>query len=781
MEKAFYAYSSQKPDLLEDIRTAVKEINKTTPEISISTWEDYSISGRYIIEGILKGIESCDLFMCDLTYLNYNVLYELGYAIGLGKKVWITLNSTHVRAAVNYKSLSLLSTIGYTGYQNSKELQNKFFSELPYLNTEPNIPIPDGNLERHLLYLKCEAATSASAELNERISKTQIPTKIDDTSEERRPLSWYLEVLPNAFGVIIHFHTLGSEKETPHDVARKALIAGLAKGMGKKTLLLCHSPFERPLDYHDELREHKNSNICAKIAREWLEPVIAEYRDMLEKHREYKTERKAANKLSSFMLGDYVAENENQDLIDYFIETAEFREALIAQQILFVGRKGTGKTANLINLRSKMLEDKRNFVVVIQPQGHEFEGVLSIMDQMSYSSEQGHFIESIWKFLIYTEIARQYYDYLNKQPLHIEKTEDEKQLIQFVINHQRVIDADFTLRLENIVSDLKAIDTYDSVEQQRTKISEYLHKSMLGNLRTHLGKVLRKRQNVKILIDNLDKGWNDSANLSSLGDLLFGLLSVVHKITGEFQRNDYRHVGVNLTLVVFLRSDIFSRIMSHAPERDKIATKHLNWSDPTLLFQVIEKRISFSSNGITSPSTFWRDYFTETVDGLPLKAYVKNLIIPRPRDIILLFKLALEEAVNNGHGIVEESDFKKAEYKYSEYALQSLFPENGKRVPDLEAILYEFVGRNAILSKPEVEECIKLNTSEDTDFIIQVLCEMTFLGLEISNDTFEYYNERRPEKITNKLAIRHSERTGQPIRYKINPAFYKYLDIIQTD
>lgn len=131
MEKAFYAYSSQKPDLLEDIRTAVKEINKTTPEISISTWEDYSISGRYIIEGILKGIESCDLFMCDLTYLNYNVLYELGYAIGLGKKVWITLNSTHVRAAVNYKSLSLLSTIGYTGYQNSKELQNKFLVSYP--------------------------------------------------------------------------------------------------------------------------------------------------------------------------------------------------------------------------------------------------------------------------------------------------------------------------------------------------------------------------------------------------------------------------------------------------------------------------------------------------------------------------------------------------------------------------------------------------------------------------------------------------------------------------
>lgn len=166
--------------------------------------------------------------------------------------------------------------------------------------------------------------------------------------------------------------------------------------------------------------------------------------------------------------------------------------------------------------------------------------------------------------------------------------------------------------------------------------------------------------------------------------------------------------------------------MSHAPERDKIATKHLNWSDPTLLFQVIEKRINFSSNGVTSPTTFWRDYFTETVDGLPLREYVTNLIIPRPRDIILLFKLALEEAVNNGHGIVEEIDFKKAEYKYSEYALQSLFPENGKRIPDLESILYEFVGRDHIMNKPELEDCIRLNTTEDPDFIIQVLCELTF-------------------------------------------------------
>lgn len=58
-----------------------------------------------------------------------------------------------------------------------------------------------------------------------------------------------------------------------------------------------------------------------------------------------------------------------------------------------------------------------------------------------------------------------------------------------------------------------------------------------------------------------------------------------------------------------------------------------------------------------------------------------------------------------------------------------------------------FVGRNSILSRPELEECIMLNaSSENIDFIIQVLCEMIFLGLEINEDQFEYYSDKTSRK-----------------------------------
>lgn len=67
--KAFYAYSSQKADLVEDIREAVYRINESG-SISITTWENLTIGGKFIIKGILEAIDKCDLFICDLTYLN---------------------------------------------------------------------------------------------------------------------------------------------------------------------------------------------------------------------------------------------------------------------------------------------------------------------------------------------------------------------------------------------------------------------------------------------------------------------------------------------------------------------------------------------------------------------------------------------------------------------------------------------------------------------------------------------------------------------------------------
>lgn len=775
--KAFYAYSSHRGDLLEDIRNAVKVINKSGT-IAVTTWEDLEIGGKFIIDGILEAIDKCDLFICDLTFLNFNVLYELGYAISKEKKIWISLNSSHANATSNYKSFQALTTIGYASYTNSKELVEKFFTEMPHESSKNiNVRANQLDLNRNLIYLKCEENTSASNVVGSIIDKSKVPKKIDDPYEGSQPLTWYLNVLPNSLGVIIHFHNSETQLEKPISSGRKALVAGLSHGLGLKTLLLAHEPYNSPLDYHDTLNIHNNSSQCEGILNEFLGPIIEEYRESEDDFKEYRADQKALGKLSNLIMGDYVAENENQDLLEYFLETAEYKEALSAQKVLFVGRKGTGKTANLLKLKNELSLDKRNFIITIQPQGHEFEGVLSVLTRLIHNSEQGHLIESIWKYLIYTETARQFYDFLESQPLHVQLSEDEKFFVDFVKQNVRFINADFTLRLENIVQNLKTINHTDTIEEQRLKVSEFLHDTMIKHLRDHLGKVLHKKEKVSILIDNLDKSWNDTADLEKLSGLLFGLLNVVHSITDEFQKSSYKHVKVNLSLIVFLRSDIFSRIMNYAPERDKIPFKYLTWSEPRLLFRVIENRIDYSSNGVTSPSVLWDKYFCKEVSGVPLKTFVENLILPRPRDIVFLFKTALQEAINKGHSKVEESDFKAAEYSYSEYALQSLFPENGGRVKNFESILYEFAGEKSVVSQEELIECLSLSGEHDVNELIEILCEMTFLGQEIHEDKFEYYSEKRSTIITDKLAQRLSQRKNRSKRYQINPAFYAYLEI----
>jgi len=322
-----------------------------------------------------------------------------------------------------------------------------------------------------------------------------------------------------------------------------------------------------------------------------------------------------------------------------------------------------------------------------------------------------------------------------------------------------------------------SLEASDSTEQQRLKVSEYLHDNMIKHLRKHLGDVLEEREKVTILIDNLDKSWSDDANLKQLSELLFSLLNVVHKITDDFQKISYKDAKVNLSLIVFLRSDIFSRIRSYASERDKIPIKHLNWSEPNLLFKIIENRINYSISGVSSPSELWNDYFCKEVDGVPLKEFVTNLILPRPRDIIFLFKAALQEAVNRSHSSVKDEDFKSAAYSYSDYAIQSLFPENGGRIKDLESIFYEFAGEEAIITIEELERFLEKSSSQNVNEIINILCEMTFIGQEVGENIYEYYSDKRSKKITNKLAEKFAEHKSRSKRFKINPAFHAYLGI----
>ncbi len=278
---------------------------------------------------------------------------------------------------------------------------------------------------------------------------------------------------------------------------------------------------------------------------------------------------------------------------DYFVETAAYNRAFQGQNVVFVGRKGSGKTANILKLTSTLREDPRNLVCVIKPIAYELEGIVELMRGYQERNQKGYVIESLWEFLIYSEIAKvPIAQIINRSSG--QTFEYEKDLVSFCQDFEDLLNEDFTIRLEKCVARLiptpNRREKSQSVEQFRASISEGIHKNVLGKLQSALDKAFKEKLRVAILVDNLDKAWDKSSDFDHLAQFLLGLLAVADRIPEAFKKESSRRKPVNLSLVLFIRSDIFSHIMNQAREPDKISHSKLSWKDAELLLRVIEER-----------------------------------------------------------------------------------------------------------------------------------------------------------------------------------------------
>lgn len=452
----------------------------------------------------------------------------------------------------------------------------------------------------------------------------------------------------------------------------------------------------------------------------------------------------------------------------------------MSKHSIFIGRKGTGKTAILYKLANEIESDLRNHVCIIKPIGYELEGILRMLKQALPKSEKGYLIESFWKFLIYTELSKSVFEALRSKPPYYQRDDAEEELLKFVEENASIITADFSIKLDSVVSKLQNISALRSSGRQRAKISELLHNKVIARSRFILGKVLQKKNKVAILVDNLDKAWKQRSDLPTLCDLLFGLLGVSRRVSQDFGKSDYWRSSVNLSLIIFLRSDIFAQVIKYARERDKISYSRIAWDDPEVLLSVLEERFLASSPAPANPNEAWSRYFCPMVKGIPTREYLAKCIIPRPRDLIYLSKVAISQAVSRRHTKVEEEDILEAQKKYSRYALDSLIVENSIQVEALEALLYEFIGAAEVVTRDEILQKMKACgiPGSKLDEVIELLCDLTFVGREVESGRFEFlYNEE--DKLKFQVMARKTTEThpAKVERFRINEAFHAELEI----
>jgi hypothetical protein len=340
----------------------------------------------------------------------------------------------------------------------------------------------------------------------------------------------------------------------------------------------------------------------------------------------------------------------------------------------------------------------------------------------------------------------------------------------------------FTVRMEHAIEGLCQIDTRQSVRNQREKVSEILHRELLGDLRKLLGSALREKHRVVVLVDNLDKAWRRREDLDVLARFVFGLLGAGKEMSEELEKDRLSRPRVNISLIVFLRSDIFSYVRFVARESDKIAFTRMDWNDPRLLERVIEERFA-SSLGETlgesiSSSDIWDRFFVQTVKGMSTKEYIVSRVIPRPRDIITFCTSALSHAINHRNMRIEKEDILRAEADYSEYAVYTLLAEIDAQLKNAENLLLEFAGSSTTITHGQISEMLpKANIDEDqSDHAIELLYQSAFLGLETRPGNFEFLYETGRNEVFQTLARKTAEQTGEQ-RYRINIPFHAFLEI----
>lgn len=124
----FVAYPYLPHSVVEVIRGAIPTINSQNG-LELASWEDLAIGGRQIIDEVCKSIDRGDVFIADLTGFNLNVLYELGYAIGRNRRVWLLFDSS--LGPWKWADFRLLSGIGFRSSISSEEVIRAYAKDRP--------------------------------------------------------------------------------------------------------------------------------------------------------------------------------------------------------------------------------------------------------------------------------------------------------------------------------------------------------------------------------------------------------------------------------------------------------------------------------------------------------------------------------------------------------------------------------------------------------------------------------------------------------------------------
>ncbi|MDU7525262.1 MAG: hypothetical protein E7K72_28510, partial [Roseomonas mucosa] len=342
-------------------------------------------------------IAEVDVLLADITYPNPNVLYEIGYAIALGKPVIPTVNDAIDRSINRVQNLGLFDTIGWATYSNAQDLACKLkdWNGLAWVGNYAR----QKNHSQPLFILDTQRKIDFRNHIFHAVENSMVQYRAFDPQEvPRLTADQAISEVFSSSGVIVPLLTEEIVDAARHN-NRASFILGLCHGFSVEVLAIQYGNGPVPLDYRDCVTHSTYRHETEKHVEKFAADVL-----IWNQKTDIKPARIDAGILSKIDLGSPTAENETQKLDYYFVETAEFARALRAEGAIVIGRKGSGKSAIYFQIAQNVARDRRKCVVDLRPASHNLsemrEAILSVVSSGVFD----HTIAAFWQYIIYNEI-----------------------------------------------------------------------------------------------------------------------------------------------------------------------------------------------------------------------------------------------------------------------------------------------------------------------------------------------------------------------------------------
>ncbi|MCG7570522.1 hypothetical protein MHM89_11320 [Pseudoalteromonas sp. CNC9-20] len=763
----FFAYASQPSAIGETIENAVESIRKSG-DISLKTWRALDIPGHFISQQVLEAIDNANYLVADISVLNFNVTYEVAYAIGAGKRILITKNSSVREKAPTIRDVGIFDTLGFREYQNAKELES-FLEEVT--KSEPLKISSKINTKSPVYLLEGYHKTDFATRIISRIKKARYLFRSFDPNEQPRlSANDAISQVAQSHGVVVPFLSSETVNFEIHNM-RGAFIAGLANGMGKALCMLQRDEDPVPLDYRDfvnvvyhpdDVNEH-----------------IAEFAASVAESMQLGDDKEIGSEdtfLQALDLGASSAENEMRTLQSYYLKTDQFLKSLRGEANIVVGRKGSGKSAIFLQVRDRERNKKGNIVLDLKPDGYKLikfkELILSFLEEGTFQ----HTIMAFWEYVLLLEICYKILEKDREQHKHDhELYEPYRQLADLYHADGYETEGDFSERMSVLME--KISTEYRSkhgdakgVRLSSSKLTEMLYSHDVKELSQQIISYMSHKDMCWLLFDNIDKGWPTSGLENEDLLIIRALIDATKKIERLFGKS---HVDVNS--IVFLRNDVYELLVKHTSDRGKEASAILDWTDPDLLRELIRLRlVSNDINGSDRFETVWPKLCVSHYCGEESSQYLIDRSLMRPRFLLNLISLCKSFAINLNHDKILADDIKKGLVAYSTDLLADIGYEIHDVENNVDDVLYAFIGSSSHLQKDGVLSTLSEYGVDERflESIFSLLLWYGFLGIVVNDEPKYIYDFSYSMKLMDGVIKKDAK-----IRFVINPAFWPALMI----